>query len=94
MEETASLIINQINEMTKSKKAALNDFDRIGMASRRKTRALVYLPFYFVRYEMESKKRYDIYPPSIVSGMGILAKMKGVFGATKMKRFLRIQLMH
>jgi hypothetical protein len=89
MEETASLIINQINEMAKSKKAALNDFDRVSMARRRKTRALVYLPFYFVRYEMESKKRYDIYPPSIVSGMGILAKMKGVFGATKMKCFLQ-----
>ena len=89
MEETASLIINQINEMAKSKKAALNDFDRISIARRKKTRALVYLPFYFVRYEMESKKRYDIYPPSIVSGMGILAKMKGVFGATKMKCFLQ-----
>ena len=89
MEETASLIINQINELAKSKKAALNDFDRISMARRKKTRALVYLPFYFVRYEMESKKRYGIYPPSIVSGMGILAKMKGVFGATKMKCFLQ-----
>ena len=30
---------------------------------------------------MESKKRYAIYPPSIVSGMGIFAKLKGVFGS-------------
>jgi hypothetical protein len=89
MEETSSSLINQINEMATSKKAALNDFDRIGMAKRKKTRTLVYLPFYFVRYEKESKKRYGIYPPSIVSGMGILAKMKGVFSATKMKCFLQ-----
>ncbi len=89
MEETSSLILNQINEMAKSKKAALNDFDRIGMARRRETRALVHLPFYLVRYEMESTKRYDIYPPSVVSGMGILEKMKGVFGVTKMKSFLQ-----
>jgi hypothetical protein len=89
MEETASMITNQINEMAKSKKAALNDFDTIGMARRRKTRALVHLPFYFVRYEMESKKRYGLYTPSIVSGMGIYAKVKGAFGATKMKCFLQ-----
>ncbi len=89
MEETTSLIINQINELTKSKKSALNDFDRMGMTRRRKTRELVHLPFYLVRYEMESKKRYDVYPPSVVSGMGILAKMKGVFGVTKMKSFLQ-----
>jgi len=89
LEETASLIINQINEMVKKKNAALNDFDRISMPRRRKACPLVYLPFYFIRYEMESKKRYDIYPPSIVSGMGILTKLKGVLGATKMKYFLQ-----
>ncbi|UCD26769.1 MAG: hypothetical protein JSV75_01200, partial [Candidatus Bathyarchaeota archaeon] len=89
IEETASNITNQINEMAKQKKAALNDFNSVSMARRKKTRVLVYLPFYFVRYEMESKKRYDIYPPSIVSGMGIFAKLKGVFGATKMKCFLQ-----
>ncbi len=89
MEETTSLIINQINELAKSKKAALNDFNRISVARRKRTRGLAYLPFYFVRYERGSTKRYDIYPPSIVSGMGISAKMKGVFGATKMKCFLQ-----
>ncbi len=89
MEKATSLIINQIDELAKSKKGVLNDFDRIGMARRKKTRGLTYLPFYFVRYEKKSTKRYDIYPPSIVSGMGILAKMKGVFGATRMKCFLQ-----
>jgi hypothetical protein len=35
------------------------------------------------------KKRYVVYPPSIVGSMGILTKLKGVFGATKMKSFLQ-----
>jgi len=89
LEDTTSLIINQMNEMAKSKKVALNEFDRIGMPRRRGACALVYLPFYLARYEMEAKNRYVVYPPSIVSGMGILTKMKGVLGAAKMKAFLQ-----
>ncbi len=89
MKEGASLIINQINGLAKSKKAALTRFDSICMARRRKRRAQVYLPLYLVRYERESDRRYDVYPPSVVSGMGMLAKLKGVFGATKMKHLLK-----
>jgi hypothetical protein len=59
------------------------------MARRRKRGAELYLPFYLVRYEGELERRYDIYPPSVVSGMGMLAKLKGVFGATKMKCLLQ-----
>jgi hypothetical protein len=87
IEKNSSLIMNQINEMVMSKKASLTNFDRITMTKKR--RGLVYLPFYIVRYNLDSKKRYDIYPPSIVSGMGISAKLKGVFGVKKMKCFLQ-----
>ena len=54
----------------------------------KKQRSLVYLPFYVVRYNLDLKKRYDIYSPSIVNGMGISAKLKGVFGVKRMKCFL------
>ena len=89
LKDTTSSIINQMNEMTESKKAALNELDRIGTPRRREEYALVYLPLYFVCYETELKKRYVVYPPSIVGSMGILTKLKGVFGATKMKSFLQ-----
>jgi len=89
LEDTTSSIINQMNEMVKSKEVALNEFDRIGTPRRRRKYALVYLPLYFVCYETELKKRYAVYPPSIVGSMGILTKLKGVFGATKMKSFLQ-----
>jgi len=89
LKDTTSSIINQMNEMVKSKKTALNELDRMGTARRREEYVLVYLPLYFVCYETESKKRYVVYPPSIVGSMGILTKLKGVFGATKMKSFLQ-----
>ncbi len=83
------MIINQMNEMAKSEKAVLNELDRISMPRRKKAYALVYLPFYLARYEMEGKKRYVVYPPSFVGDMGILTKMKGALGAAKMKAFLQ-----
>ncbi len=89
LENTTSLIINQMNELAESKKAALTEFDRISIPKRKRTYSLVYLPFYIARYEMEAKKRYILYPPSIVGDMGILTKMKGVLGAAKMKAFLQ-----
>jgi hypothetical protein len=89
LEDATSLIINQMNEMAKSKRVTLNEFDRISMPRRKRAYALVYLPFYLVRYEMEAKRRYVVYPPSIVGDMGILTKMKGVLGATKLKAFLQ-----
>jgi hypothetical protein len=88
LKDTTSLIINQMNEMVKSKKAALIEFDRIGMPRRKKAIALVHLPFYLARYERDANKRYLVFPPSIVSGMGMLTKLKGVFGVARMKAFL------
>ena len=89
LKDTTSSIINQMNEMVKSKKTALNELDRMGTPRRKTEYVLVYLPLYFVCYETELKKRYVVYPPSIVGSMGILTKLKGVFGATKMKSFLQ-----
>jgi len=85
----ASLIIKQMNELVKSRRAALNGFDAIVMRRRKRNNALVYLPFYFARYEKEDKKRYVVYPPSVVSGMGILTRMKGAMGSPRMKDFLQ-----
>ncbi len=89
LKDTTSSIINQMNEIVKSKKAALNELDRTGTSRMRRKYALAYLPLYIVCYETELKRRYVVYPPSIVDSMGILTKLKGVFGATKMKSFLQ-----
>ena len=89
LQDKTSLIISQMNDIAKSKRAALNELDNIGTSNRKDTRILAYLSFYLVRYELEDRRRYVVYPPSIVSGMGILTKMKSVLGATKLKTFLK-----
>jgi hypothetical protein len=89
LEQDTARIINQMKEMAKSKKAALNEIDNVNMPTRKRTGALVYLPFYLARYEKEGIQRYVIYPPSIVGDMDILTKMKGALGAAKMKAFLQ-----
>ena len=88
LEEMTSSIIKQINAMIKTKEGALNEIDSIGALERRRKYALVYLSVYFVCYETEVGKRYVVYPPSYIGSMGIKTKLKGVFGAGKMKSFL------
>jgi hypothetical protein len=89
LEDKTSSIIKQIDEMIKEKEAALNEIDSIGAEERRRKNALVYLSVYFVCYETEVGKRYVVFPPSYVGSMGIKTKLKGVFGAGKMKSFLQ-----
>jgi len=89
LENTTSHITNQMQEIAKTKKVTLIEFDAVTIPRRKQAYALVYMPFYLVRYETEDKKRYALYPPSIVSDMGILTKMKGALGAEKMKALLQ-----
>jgi hypothetical protein len=92
MEKMTSSIITHINTMVKVKEEALNAIDSMGVPTKRRNSALVYVPFYFVCYETKSAKRYVVYPPSILGSMGIRTKLKGVFGASKMKSFLQSRL--
>jgi hypothetical protein len=89
LEEKTSSIIKQIDEMIKAKESALNEINSIGAEERRRKNALIYLSVYFVCYETEVGKRYVVFPPSYVGSMGIKTKLKGVFGAGKMKSFLQ-----
>jgi len=88
MQNTTSYITNQMQQISKTKKVTLEELDAIAIPGRKQECALIHLPFYLVRYETEDKKRYVVYPPSTVSDMGILTKMKGALGATKMKALL------
>lgn len=89
LEEMTSAIINHIDEMVKTKERTLNELESMGIPDRRRKDALVYVPFYFVCYETKSSKRYAVIPPSILGSMGITTKLKGFFGASKMKSFLQ-----
>jgi hypothetical protein len=89
LEKLTSLITNSMWEMVKAKRAFLKEFDIITITGKNRPRGMVYLPFYVARYEKGDKKRYTIYPPTLVRDMGILTKMKGALGATKLKALLQ-----
>ena len=89
LEEMTASIIKQIDTMIKAKEAALNEIDSLGTLEKRRKNALVYITIYFVCYETDGEKRYVVYPPSSVGTMGIKTKLKGVFGAGKMKACLQ-----
>jgi hypothetical protein len=88
LEEMTTSIINEIHAMIKTKEGALNEVENMGSPGEKEKSTLIYIPTYFVCYETNGKKRYVVYPPSIVGSMGIRTKLKGVF-STKMKSFLQ-----
>jgi hypothetical protein len=89
LEDATGYITRSMQEMVKKKKIYQSELDKIATHRGKLTSRLVYLPFYVVRYEKGEKKRYAIYPPSVVGDMGILTKMKGALGALKVKALLQ-----
>ena len=89
LQDMTAEIIDQINEKVKLKKLALDKLQEIGMSKKQESNVLVHIPLYLADYEAKQKRRYIVYPPSIVGSMGLFTKAKGVFGLTKMKSFLQ-----
>lgn len=89
LEDVTRYITRSMQQMVQKKKASIIEFEKITMPRGKRTRRLVYTPFYLVRYEKGEKKRYLLYPPSVIGDMGILTKMKGALGATKVKALLQ-----
>jgi hypothetical protein len=89
VEEITRCITKFMQRMLQKKRLFIVEFERIAMPRGKQSRRLVYIPFYLVRYEKRDRKRYVIYPPSIVEDMGILAKMKGALGVAKVKTLIQ-----
>lgn len=89
LEDTTSKIIDQMNKMVKLKRGSLEEIDGMGMPKKYENNVLVYLPLYLAAYEAKQKRRYLVYPPSVVGSMGIVTKFKGVFRITRMKSLLQ-----
>jgi len=88
MEELTSTIIEQIDKMAKLREATLAEFKKLGIKQKRRKWVLIYMPFYLVCYQSESKKRYVHFPPSVVSSVGFSVKLKGALGKVKIRRLL------
>ena len=89
LEDITRYITNSMQEITQNKKLFGAELDTMAMPGGKSSLRLVYMPFYLVRFEKEDKKRYTLFPPSVVGDMGVLIKMKGALGAAKVKALLQ-----
>jgi len=85
LEDSTSTIVTQLDNLTKQKRASLNELDKMGMHDNRKKSALAYVPLYLVCFQTGATRRYVVYPPSIAGTMGVLTKFKGILGASRVK---------
>jgi uncharacterized protein YukE len=89
LEHVSRYITKAMQDTAQEVKLFKAQFDRITLPRRKQSGKLVYIPFYLIRYEKEERKRYDLYPPSIVRDIGLFTKMKGALVSTKVKAMLR-----
>lgn len=85
LEDLTSRIVTQLDNLTKQKRASLNELDKMGMCDNRRKSVLAYVPLYLVCFQAETARRYVVYPPSIAGTMGVLTKFKGILGASRVK---------
>jgi hypothetical protein len=85
LEESTSTIVAQLDNLVKQKRVSLNEIDKMGMNTHKKS-AIAYVPFYLACFQAdEEKRRYVVYPPSVAGTVGVLTKLKGVLGISKVK---------
>jgi hypothetical protein len=84
------LISDQICKLVKLREADIAQFNKLCIESFSENldKALVYMPFYVISYDKETKDRYLIVPPSSMSSIDISTKFKAVLGRARIKSFL------
>ena len=88
LENLTSKIIQQIDSMAKLREAEIANFERLGVKRKSKTHCLAYMRFYLACYQAELKKRYVLFPPSLVNSIRFSTKLKGALGKTRVKQLL------
>jgi hypothetical protein len=90
LERLTKLKIDQISKTTKLMEANITQFMTLGIKQEPmlEESVLCYVPFYVACFSAESKKRYMILPPSVVSTVGVFTMLKGALGMAKMKSLL------
>jgi hypothetical protein len=88
LEEQTATIISQMDKLAKLREATLDQLGRLGIKQKRNKYTMVHMPFYVVCYRVNSKKQYDIFPPSVANSMSLSVKLKGTLGRAKIKQLL------
>jgi len=90
LEQQTKLILDQVGRTVKLRETNIENFAKLGVKRNPELTgiALFYVPFYVAFYEVDSKKRYLILPPSEVNTYGLSTKLKSALGKAKIKQLL------
>jgi len=88
LEKLTSTVIEQIDKTAKLREANLNELEKLGIEQKQRKNSLIYTPFYLVCYQHETRRRYTVFPPSVVNSASFIAKIKGALGKAKVKQLL------
>ncbi len=77
LDSLTSPIIDAIQRLTEQKALQASELEGLRVPWKLETITLVYIPLYLVRYEIEAKSRYEIFPPAIAKDYkGILKRIQ------------------
>jgi len=85
LENSTSMILQQLETMIKRKRVAREQLDLIAVHVQRRKLGLAYVPFYLASFQAGERRRYMVYPPTVVGSMKKVTKFKSMLGASKMK---------
>jgi hypothetical protein len=87
LEEQTATIIGQMDKLAKLRETTLDQLSKLGIKQKRDKYTLVHMPFYVVCYRVNSKKHYDVFPPSIANSMSLSVRVRAL-GRAKIKQLL------
>ncbi len=87
LEAQTATIIGQMDKLAKLRDATLDQLSELGMKQKRNKYTLIHMPFHVVCYRVNSKKQYEVFPPSVANSMSFSLKLK-TLGRAKIKQLL------
>jgi hypothetical protein len=88
LEDLTSGIVAKIDQLTKTREAALSGFDTLGIRPGNSRPKLVYMPFYLLCNRSGLNKRYTYFAPSIANSESLTIKLKAI-GKSKISLFFQ-----
>jgi len=90
LEQQTKVILDQVGRTVKLRETNIENFVKLGVKRDPELKgiALFHVPFYVACYEVNSKKRYLILPPSEANTYGLSTKLKSALGKAKIKQLL------
>jgi DNA repair exonuclease SbcCD ATPase subunit len=89
LEELTANIIKQIDQLAKMREATIAEFDKLGIQQANVNLSLVRMPFYLIRYQSGTNRRYTFFAPSIVGSVGVGAKLRSAMGKVKIRQLFQ-----